>query len=269
LEKEMEDQAVYLYTDKDKLEAILINLLKNAVKFTNEGHISFGYVIRDKNITFYVKDTGIGIPDEKQKFIFDRFAQVDNSISKPYEGAGLGLSISSAFVEMIGGELLLDSTLYQGSKFYFTIPYRQKHAMVLGDEAPLAPVVNPKQDSRGKLKILIAEDDEFSYQFISILLQEYSDNILYARNGKEAIDLCKNNPDLDLILMDVKMPVLDGYQATRHIRKFNQDVIIVAQTAYAFTDDKDKVIESGCNDYLSKPIHEEDLKALINKLFYQ
>jgi PAS domain S-box-containing protein len=269
LEKEMEDQAVYLYTDKDKLEAILINLLKNAIKFTNEGHISFGYVIRDKNITFYVKDTGIGIPDEKQKFIFDRFAQVDNSISKPYEGAGLGLSISSAFVEMIGGELLLDSTLYKGSKFHFTIPYRQKHAAVLGSEAPLAPAVSPKQESRGKLKILIAEDDEFSYQFISILLQEYSDNILYARNGKEAIDICKNNPDLDLILMDVKMPVLDGYQATRHIRKFNQDVIIVAQTAYAFTDDKEKVIEAGCNDYLSKPIHEEDLKALINKLFYQ
>jgi CheY-like chemotaxis protein len=194
---------------------------------------------------------------------------VDNSISKPYEGAGLGLSISSAFVEMIGGELQLESTLYKGSRFYFTIPYRQRQSMVLGEETAPLSTVTPKQAPRGNLKILIAEDDEFSYQFISILLQEYSDNILYARNGKEAIDLCKNNPDLDLILMDVKMPVLDGYQATRHIRKFNQDVIIVAQTAYAFTDDKDKVIEAGCNDYLSKPIHEEDLKALINKLFYQ
>ena len=208
----------------------------------------------------------MGIPEDKQKHIFDRFAQFDTSVSRPYEGAGLGLAISSAFVEMLGGELSLDSTLHKGSTFYFDIPYK------LHDKKGTNNIDDPlvtKKTSLGsikKLKILIAEDDEFSYKFISILLEKYVKEILHATNGKEAIDLCKNNPDIDLILMDVKMPILDGYQATKHIRRFNQDVKIIAQTAYALSDDKDKMLSQGCNDYITKPIQENDLISKIEKM---
>ena len=266
LKTEVPDSAIDLYADKDKLEAVLINLLKNAIKFTNEGGITFGFEIIDKKIKFFVKDTGIGIPGEKQKVVFDRFAQVDNSISRPYEGAGLGLSISSAFVEMLGGELLLDSEYRKGSVFHFSIPHKARPSMIMLEDKPVnIPAYETDEESVKKLKILIAEDDPFSFQFLEILLKNYCDDIIHANNGKEAVDLCVRNPDIDLILMDVKMPVLDGNKATKNIRKFNQDVIIIAQTAYAFTDDQEKMMEAGCNDYITKPISEENLKAVINK----
>ena len=150
--KEEPDSNILLNTDKDKLEAILINLLKNAIKFTNEGNVTFGFNFDQNKIGFYVKDTGIGIPEEKQKFIFDRFAQVDTSISKPYEGAGLGLSISSAFAEMIGGELKLESTLHEGANFYFSIPYRKRQSSAIVTERPQAPKITSKQDARTKWK---------------------------------------------------------------------------------------------------------------------
>lgn len=268
LHTEVPDSNIDLYADKDKLEAILINLLKNAIKFTNNGGITFGYEILDKKIKFFVKDTGIGIPPEKQKIIFDRFAQVDNSTSKPYEGAGLGLSISSAFVEMLGGKLLLDSEFHKGSVFYFSIPHKVRSSMIMIEDKPVnIPESEKEYDIPKKMKILIAEDDPFSFQFLEILLKQYTDNIIHAQNGKEAIDICVRNPDIDLILMDVKMPVLDGNKATKNIRKFNQDVIIIAQTAYAFTDDQEKMLEVGCNDYIIKPINEENLKTMINKWF--
>ena len=259
---------IFLHTDKDKLEAILINLLKNAIKFTNQGSIAFGCDIQENTVSFYVKDTGIGIPKEKQKHIFDRFAQVDNNISKSYEGAGLGLAISSAFVEMLGGSLSLESEPQQGSTFSFSIPYKVQNKFILSDkEINIPQATKETGDPVNQLKILVAEDDDYSYKFLEILLEKHAKNILHASNGKEAIDLCKDNPDIDLILMDVKMPLLDGYQATKHIRRFNQDVKIIAQTAYALSDDKDKMMALGCNDYITKPIQEEDLTNMIEKMF--
>ena len=138
--------------------------------------------------------------------------------------------------------------------------------MIMLEDKPVnIPAYETDEESVKKLKILIAEDDPFSFQFLEILLKNYCDDIIHANNGKEAVDLCVRNPDIDLILMDVKMPVLDGNKATKNIRKFNQDVIIIAQTAYAFTDDQEKMMEAGCNDYITKPISEENLKAVINK----
>jgi PAS domain S-box-containing protein len=267
LKTDTPDQSINLFSDKDKLEAVMINLLKNAVKFTSEGGITFGFKIEERSITFFVKDTGIGIPEEKQQTIFDRFIQVDNSVSKPYEGAGLGLSISSAYVDMLGGKLDLESSLHQGSTFYFSIPYKAQKNLMLNMDKPLQYLETDKKENISNLKILIAEDDEFSFQFLDILLQPYSNCILHAKNGQEAIEICRNNPDTDLILMDIKMPVLDGNQATKTIRRFNQGVTIIAQTAYAFIDDHKKFLDSGFNGYLTKPIKENDLKLLLKKQF--
>ena len=261
------DRAIII-SDKDKLEAILINLLKNAIKFTHHGKINFGYEQYENKLVFFVDDTGIGIPENKQKQIFDRFIQVDNSMAKPYEGAGLGLSISKAFVEMLGGNLELRSKVNSGSRFYFSIPY-------------ITHVENNDQDinlkenrnntslklSKHDLKIIIAEDDEPSFLYLDILMHPFCKTIIRARNGAECIELCKKHQDVDLILMDVKMPLVGGYEATKSIRTFNQDVVIVAQTAYAFSDDQNKILESGCNDYITKPIQEDDLGKLIDKYF--
>ena len=261
------DDKAIITTDQNKLEAILINLLKNAIKFTDKGRIECGYELKDNNLTFYVQDTGVGIPEGKTVTIFDRFVQADSSMSKPYEGAGLGLSISKAYVEMLGGDLQVTSVIKKGSKFFFTIPYS-----TIDNFKAKALLQEPKKKNKpvsltNGINILIAEDDEPSYMYLNILLSPYAKNVMRAKNGKEAVEMFEANPDIDLILMDIKMPVMDGYEATNKIRTFNTSVIIIAQTAYAFSDDREKIIKSGCNDYLPKPVREDNIAELIAKYF--
>jgi CheY-like chemotaxis protein/anti-sigma regulatory factor (Ser/Thr protein kinase) len=258
------DKAV-VKTDREKIFAILTNLVKNAIKFTETGSVEIGYIQKDEYLEFYVTDSGIGVDDNRQVAIFERFMQADISDSRAYEGAGLGLSISKAFVEMLGGELRIESKKGEGSSFYFTIP----HTNNLGEKANKETGI--QIDSAGfqtkKLKILIVEDDETSDLLLTIRLDDISREILHAGNGVEAIEACRNNPDIDLILMDIKMPVMDGHQATKEIRKFNKDLIIIAQTAHAFEGDKEKAIEFGCNECLSKPVVIKDLMSLIESYF--
>ena len=258
------DKAV-VKTDREKIFAILTNLVKNAIKFTETGSVEIGYIQKDEYLEFYVTDSGIGVDDNRQVAIFERFMQADISDSRAYEGAGLGLSISKAFVEMLGGELRIESKKGEGSSFYFTIP----HINNLGEKANKETGI--QIDSAGfqtkKLKILIVEDDETSDLLLTIRLDDISREILHAGNGVEAIEACRNNPDIDLILMDIKMPVMDGHQATKEIRKFNKDLIIIAQTAHAFEGDKEKAIEFGCNECLSKPVVIKDLMSLIESYF--
>lgn len=262
----LEDKDAIIHTDRDKLEAILTNLLKNAIKFTNTGGIEFGYELNGNELVFFVDDTGIGIPEEQQKYIFDRFVQADSSTSKPYEGAGLGLSISKAFVEMLGGTLHLRSKVNEGSRFYFVIPL-ESEAIGTSNDQSSGDLHDNKTLKIKKLKVLIAEDNESSFLYLNILIKPYCRSVLHAKNGAEAIALCKNDPDIDLLLMDMKMPLLDGYEATKNIREFNKNIIIIAQTAYAFSCDRQKVLDTGCNDYLAKPIQENELKLLIEKYF--
>jgi CheY-like chemotaxis protein len=254
-----------IITDKEKIYAILTNLINNAIKFTNEGFIEFGYEKKDRHLEFFVKDTGTGIRQEHKKFIFERFRQGSESINRNYEGAGLGLSISKAYVEMLGGKIWVESELGKGSTFYFTIPY--------GDEtesktliADIVPVILEEQRIND-LKIIIAEDDEASEMFITKAIGKFGKVILKVKTGIDAVEACRNNPDINLILMDIKMPEMDGYEATRQIRKFNKDVIIIAQTAYALIGDKQIALEAGCNDYISKPIDVKLLTRLIEKFF--
>jgi PAS domain S-box-containing protein len=259
-------------TDREKLYAILTNLIKNAIKYTDTGSIEFGVSTSSTTgpvsepaelLQFYVKDTGIGIPIHRQKAIFERFIQADITDKEARQGAGLGLSIAKAYVEMLGGTIWVESESGIGSTFYFTIPY-------LTDSTEKYPFRNEDKSgvekiNSGILKTLIVEDDEGSAKFISIAIRKISNQIVFSRTGIEAVEVCHNNPDIDLILMDIQMPEMDGYEATRQIRQFNPEVIIIAQTAFALSDDREKAIAAGCNDYISKPIKIDKLKEMILK----
>ena len=250
-------------TDLLKLKAILTYLLDNAVKFTKKGEIDFGIYLKDDFLCFYVKDTGVGIPKNKQKVIYERFRQADSSNSRQFEGSGLGLAIAKAYVEMLGGVIWVDSEEGKGSTFYFTIPYpvesEQKNEVIMPDRGSDNSVV--------KLNILITEDDETSEQLISLAVKKMAKKTLKVKTGKEAVEICRTNPDLDLILMDIQMPGMNGYEATRQIRQFNKEIIIIAQTAYGLFGDREKAIESGCNDFVTKPINISALKETIRKHF--
>ncbi len=248
-------------TDREKLLAILSNLLKNAIKYTNSGNIKFGYSIKSGHIEFYVQDTGIGIPKEHHEIIFERFTQADMSITKPYEGAGLGLSISKAYIELLGGKIWLESTPQEGTSFFFTLPFSEKKTKEEVADQPFS--VLRETDSLQNMVILVAEDDEVASIYLSEILKSRCKKLIQVNNGVEAIEAVKAN-GIDLILMDMKMPQMDGYEATKLIRKINKDVVIIAQTAYALTDDREKALQAGCNEYISKPIKIKELLDLIN-----
>jgi len=261
-------------TDQEKVYAILTNLVKNALKYTDEGSVIFGYNLKpipplpgkeevNSVMEFFIKDTGIGIPKDRQQAIFDRFVQADIADTRAFQGAGLGLSISKAYIEMLGGRLWVESEEGKGAVFYFTLPY-VKHSVdnkVISFDASELDLNIPVK----KQKILIVEDDEISALLLSKILRNKNFDLLSAGSGFEAIEFCRNNADIDLVLMDIKMPGLDGYETTRQIRLFNTKLIIIAQTAYGLTGDKEKAIEAGCNDYISKPIDIDIIIKLIQK----
>jgi hypothetical protein len=262
-------------TDNEKVNGILTNLVRNAIKFTFEGSIEFGYNLKSDSETgsteqsrraeleFFVKDTGIGIPKKQQKLVFERFRQGSELHNRGYEGSGLGLSICKSYVEMLGGRIWVESEEGLGSTFYFTIPFNP-----ISQETSTKKNVVYAEDMETqikKLKILIVEDDEISYSLLTSLLQKISKEILRAVTGIEAVEACMNNPDFDLVLMDVRMPEMNGFEATQKIRQFNKDVIIIAQTAYGFSNDSEKALEAGCNDYITKPVNRNLLIELIKK----
>jgi len=241
-------------TDPLRLRQIFTNLLSNALKYTDKGSITFGYnyeeVLQGKPICFFVEDTGVGLNGDNKEMIFDRFYKMEEENLKFYRGAGLGLTISKNLVNLLGGKIWVDSEVGRGSKFYFDFPLEDISVVDQGRNK-----VDTEIDYellRGKT-ILVAEDEEINFIYIDELLKKYGTKVLHARNGQEAIDMFKQFPEIDLVLMDIKMPVLDGYEATRGIKKL-RSVPIIAQTAYALAGEKDKIIDAGCDDYLSKPI---------------
>lgn len=267
--KSLPSKQVNIKTDREKIYAILINLVKNALKFTPTGTIEFGYNIKSdtqpKHLEFFVKDTGIGIDEKQTEFIFERFRQGSESLNRNYEGAGLGLSISKAYVEMLGGRIWVESLIGKGSDFYFTLPYicEEEEMTEAKEEGIKREEVNQLKD----LKILIVENDPVSEILITLEIKTISREILIARTGNEAVDICRNNPDVSLILMDIAMPQMDGYEATRQIRLFNSGVVIIAQTAFALTGDREIALAAGCNDYISKPYGKSLLISLLKNHF--
>ncbi len=265
---ESEDINFSIFTDEAKLYQILANLVNNAIKFTKSGSIDFGFEIKAKPssgytnegvVLFYIKDTGIGIDLQFHERIFDRFTQAETSIGRNYEGAGLGLAICKGLVKLLGGNIWLESCIDKGTTFYFTLPYNSV-------EQTSRPISKNNEHiiKSIKGKILIVEDDSVSFMLLNILLSDTDIIVIHAENGQQAVEIVRNNPDVDLILMDIRMPVMDGMEATRQIKKIRPELPIIAQTAYAFAGEIEMILAAGCNDCLSKPIEEEKLNKLLN-----
>jgi len=286
----------FITTDRIKLYTILSIMISNALKFTKAGSVEFGIKLtngpedlnNDKTdrfkgllvdnineyIEFYVKDTGIGIPADKQQIIFERFRQADVSNTRDFEGSGLGLSIAKAYSDMLGGKIWAENNPEMisgqaGSVFHLAIPFnfKQEEIIVSSDiVADQARKVEVNSRVSG-LKILIVEDDEGSALLLEMAVRFFTRELIKVTDGNKAIESCRNNPDIDLVLMDIKMPGMDGHEATRQIRQFNPNVVIIAQTAYAMTGDREKALKTGCNDYITKPINKDKLVELMKKYF--
>ncbi|MDD4489354.1 MAG: transporter substrate-binding domain-containing protein [Paludibacter sp.] len=256
------DNYVLIETDKSLLEKILINLLKNAIKFTTTGSINFGFKIKDDMLEFYVKDTGCGIPVNRQNAIYDRFVQSDLDITRAHEGSGLGLAISKAYIEMLGGKIWVESEINKGSTFYFTTPYKPVKQQERKSEN------NPVSfDSLSKpLNILIAEDDEISFLYLENLLLHKNIHTIRACDGLETLEKLNSiTPDIDILLLDIRMPGISGIEVAQKIRKNNDSIPIIAQTAYAFAEERIKIQKAGFNDIISKPINKHELIKTILK----
>ncbi len=250
-------------SDKDRFVQIFNNFLSNAVKFTNEGYIEYGYSFSKNNkIQFYIKDTGIGIPREKIDVIFERFTQIDYTVSRKYGGTGLGLAITKQLVKLLGGEIYVESEVEKGSAFYFNIPYEISNVKNL-------EIIENKEDALvidwSDKTILVVEDEYINFSLIEEILQGFNPNIVHTYDGKEAIEIIKKAPKIDLILMDIKLPEISGLEVTKIIKSINSNIPIIAQTAYAMNEDKLKCYEYGCDDFIAKPIDDQELVFLIKK----
>lgn len=257
----LDEDKKYISIDNTKFQSVLINLIKNAIKFTKKGAVSFGVLVHDDTLAFKISDTGIGIPESQKDRIYERFVQADTSIARDYEGSGLGLSIAKAYIEMMGGNIGLESKIGSGSTFSFTIPNKK---VVIHKKVTNDPPVD-QEKILNDLNILIAEDDEISFIYLSRMLSKYNIKLLRAYNGEEAIQICMEQPDISLVLMDIKMPIMDGLEATKKILKIRKNLPIVALTAFALSNDREEAIASGCIDYLSKPAKKETLLNTIRK----
>ncbi len=248
-----------LFTDKELLTKIFDHLISNAVKFTEKGRITLGFQLHQDQMNFYVKDTGKGIAPEKQSMIFDAFAQEDISATRGYEGSGLGLTIAKGLINLLGGRIWLDSATGKGSTFSFTIPHT-----VIAQQAQTENSTPATVTDKNNILVLVAEDDEANYFYFQELLDLTGLNHLHAINGQEAVEMCEEYPEITLVLMDIKMPVMNGLEATRQIKKLRPELPIIAVTAHAQTGDKNRVIEAGCDAYLSKPVCKQTLEDIIN-----
>jgi CheY-like chemotaxis protein len=266
LEIEANSDKIAVFTDSIRLKQVLNNLVSNAIKFTDSGEVVIGYRQTNqggrKLLKFYIKDTGIGIPDERLDIIFNRFNQLVDDRKKSYEGTGLGLSISKKLVDLLGGQLEVNSEEGVGSEFYFSLPYQ-----ILNDadtEIDEKSVRMATIDWTGKT-ILIVEDTSSNYYLIENYLKTTGIKIFWAKSGREALDLFKAENKFDLVLMDIQLPGINGYEATKLIKAHNKRVPVIAQTAYALAGEREHSISEGCDDYIAKPIKKESLLELINK----
>ncbi|MCB2194481.1 MAG: PAS domain S-box protein [Bacteroidetes bacterium] len=256
----LSDEESTIETDKERLKQVISKLLNNALKFTPKGSVEFGYTLKQGTLQFYVEDTGIGIPSKDQDRIFERFQQAEIDPTRVYGGTGLGLTIAKKLVSLLGGEIGVESEKEHGARFYFTIPY--------------TPLKNTKtkskkqsmQNETKKLTIVVAEDEELNYLFIEEVLSELDITLIHTKDGQETVKVCNENPFIDLVLMDLKMPIMDGLEATKRIKKLKPELPIIAQTAYALAGDKEKARKAGCNGYLAKPIDANELLNTVNKI---
>jgi len=261
-------QDVIIYNDSGRLHQVLGNLIDNGLKYTEKGRVEFGYTFEDEyKLKFFVKDTGIGLSKEKQKFIFNRFKSIEKTTRLKYSGSGLGLTLSKRIVDLLGGKIWVESEENKGCVFCFTLPLIRPET-----EDSNESVAEIKDISKINWKnkvILVVEDEEINYKFLETVLHDTQAQVLYAKDGMQAIDLCLSINKIDMILMDIKMPEMDGFEASRRIKQIRPEIPIIAQTAFASRDDKMNSLRSGCDDYISKPIEIELLISKINKFFIE
>ena len=249
-----------IISDEYKIRQILANLIGNALKFTTKGKVEFGCSLDDHDLTFFVKDSGIGVASEDQPHIFDRFWKSKPSGNRMYEGTGLGLAICKEYVAMLKGTIWMQSEPGMGSTFWFRIPYRQSVNQPVA-AIPATPASQP--DQIPSKTILVADDEYDNFLLLQIILQKFNLGLIHVWNGMEAVETCRNNQHIDFILMDLKMPVMDGMEAARLIKQMKPEIPIIAVTAYAMSSDETKALEGGCDGYLSKPLLKE---VLLEKL---
>jgi PAS domain S-box-containing protein len=263
IRKAFSNEDCFIQTDPNRLRQVLTNLVGNAFKFTQDGYIEFGYKLPENGfIEFYVKDSGIGIPADKINLIFERFVQADYSRSRKYSGSGLGLAISRGFIELLGGEMWAESEVDVGSTFYFTIPFTP--ALTKTQEE--IERSKPKSEYNWHNKcFLIAEDDKFSFKLLEGFLKKTNAEIVHAEDGIQAVDICRDNSRINLVLMDVQMPEMNGLEATKIIKQFRKTLPIIAQTANAIAEERQKCFEAGFDDFITKPINISELLSKIDK----
>jgi len=261
-----------IHSDRKRIWQVLINIIGNALKYTEKGYIEIGCKIQEtdhpkkgnQDLLFFVKDTGIGIEESLRDSIFERFVKIEHEISRLYGGTGLGLSIARDLAEMMDGRIWFDSEVGVGSQFYFLLP-NSVSAFNGKDKLLSSKELKAKYNWLGK-RVLIVEDDEMSFVYLKEVLKSTQIDILRAKNGNQAIELFEANPDIDLVLMDIKLPEMDGYEATRRIKQIRPMIPVIAQTAYAMADDQQKILQVGCDDYISKPINRRKLLQTIEGL---
>ena len=247
----------YIQSDNDKLRRIITHLIDNALKFTSQGSIEIKCKLSTEKFFFSVTDSGIGISDDMQKLIFEPFRQVETKISRNFGGNGLGLTIVKAYTQLLNGSIELHSEINKGTHITVTIP------VVGGSTQSILKETILRSHSVGTL--LIAEDEYSNYQYLEALFEKTKINILYAENGQQAVEICRNNSKIDLILMDIKMPIMDGKTAAGLIKSFRPDLPIIAQTAYALDHEIEKYIGYDFDDYITKPIRSEELRLKMLK----
>lgn len=258
-------KAIELLTDSGRLQQTINNLVNYSLRYTQKGFIEIGYNFDAtlQRLIFFVRDSSPGLNKEEQKIIFNKFVVLDNTETAKYEDPGLGLTIARNIIKNLGGRIWVESDEGSGTSFFFTIPYEP---VSLVDTISYDEEINQNKTFTWPNKvILIADDEEVNAMFLDAVFQGTSVQILFARNGQEALDLCKNINKIDLILMDIKMPVMNGIKATAEIRKFNSRIPIIAQTALASEEDKQQSMRAGCNDIITKPIEVQELLVLVNK----
>ncbi len=261
LKNELSQDDDFIETDELKLNSILTNLIKNAIKYSHEGFITISCRKEKLDLIFSIQDSGIGIEESRREAIFDRFVQADIEDRGAYEGSGLGLSIAKSYVEMLGGKIWVESEPGKGSTFSFSIEWKQATRRIDSKKEKSEPVLTDESNS---INILVAEDDHVSFLLIENILEDTKYKILRAENGKQTLEVFMSGAKIDVILMDLKMPVMDGFEATKLIRELDKDIPIIAQSAYAFAGDRKKAMECGCTDFIAKPLDQKKLIFIIN-----
>lgn len=258
LDLPFQDHEMMIITDRDLLEKILSQLTDNAIKFTSRGSITIGVKPNENELIFFVRDTGVGIQEQNRQQIFEYFMQENPASNRGYEGSGLGLTIARGFISLLGGRIWMESEKGKGSTFYFSLPLQETlKAKDLKAER------KSRQLKKHKQTILIAEDDDTNFFYISIILKDDSLVLLHAHNGEEAVELCRTHPETELVLMDLKMPEMDGFEATRLIKTLREDLPVIAVSAYSGSEEQQKAFEAGCDEFITKPVKKE---LLLQKL---